>query len=141
RTYSFRSTSRPSASRLRGGTTATFCNASCCLNSARARVTTADLARLHVRMKKHPYQANRMLAVVGSLYEFAGKRKLVRAGFNPGRGIDKYPEKGRERFLSGPELAKLGDASQNPKPSAYRGKWTRRNRLQSTRRKRRTGAP
>jgi integrase len=73
-------------------------------------VTLADLARLHVRMKDRPYQANRMLAVVGSLYAFAGKRKLVPAGFNPARGIDKYPEKGRERFLTGEELAKLGDA-------------------------------
>jgi integrase len=73
-------------------------------------VTIADLARLHVRMKHRPYQANRMLAVVGSLYAFAGKRKLVPAGFNPARGIDKYPEKGRERFLSGDELGRLGDA-------------------------------
>ena len=74
------------------------------------KVTTADLARLHVRMKKRPYQANRMLAVVGSLYAFAGKRKLVPAGFNPARGIDKYPEKGRERFLTADELGRLGDA-------------------------------
>jgi integrase len=74
------------------------------------KITTADIVRLHVRMKKRPYQANRMLAVVGSLYAFAGKRKLVPAGFNPARGIDKYPEKGRERFLTGNELGKLGDA-------------------------------
>lgn len=74
------------------------------------KITTADLVRLHVRMKKRPYQANRMLAVVGSLYAFAGKRKLVPAGFNPARGIDKYPEKGREQFLTGHELGKLGDA-------------------------------
>jgi hypothetical protein len=74
------------------------------------KVTTSDFARLHVRMKKRPYQANRLLAVVGSLYAFAGKRKLVPGGFNPVRGIDKYPEKGRERFLSGQELARLGGA-------------------------------
>ena len=74
------------------------------------KVTTADLARLHVRMKKRPYQANRMLAVVGSLYAFAGKRRLVPAAFNPARGIDKYPEKGRERFLTADELGRLGDA-------------------------------
>ena len=74
------------------------------------KVATADLARLHVRMKTRPYQANRMLAIVGSLYAFAGKRKLVPAGFNPARDIDKYPEKGRERFLTGKELGKLGDA-------------------------------
>jgi integrase len=74
------------------------------------KVTTADLARLHVRMKKRRYQANRMLAVVGSLYAFAGKRRLVAAGLNPARGIDKYPEKGRERFLTADELGRLGDA-------------------------------
>jgi integrase len=75
-----------------------------------AKVTTADLARLHGRMKDHPYQANRLLAVVGSLYTFAGRRKLVPAGFNPARGIEKYTEKKRERFLTGDELARLGDA-------------------------------
>lgn len=74
------------------------------------QVSTTDLARLHVRMRDRPYQANRMLAVVGSLYAFASKRKLVPAGFNPARGIDRYPEKGRERFLTGEELALLGDA-------------------------------
>jgi integrase len=74
------------------------------------KVATADLVRLHIRMKDRPYQANRMLAVVGSLYTFAGKRKLVPAGFNPTRGIDRYPEKGRERFLTVDELARLGDA-------------------------------
>jgi integrase len=80
------------------------------LASRRAeKVTTADLARLHVRTKDRPYQANRMLAVVGSLYAFAGKRRLVPTGFNPARGIDHYPEKGRERFLTGDELARLGD--------------------------------
>ena len=61
-------------------------------------------------MKKRPYQANRMLAVVGSLYAFAGKRKLVPGGFNPVRGMDESPEMGRERFLSGQELARLGGA-------------------------------
>jgi integrase len=74
------------------------------------KIATADVARLHVRMKRRPYQANRMLAVVGSLYAFAGKRKLVQAGFNPARGIDKYPEKGRERFLTSDELGRLGEA-------------------------------
>jgi integrase len=73
-------------------------------------VTTSDLAKLHARMRKRPYQANHMLAVVGALYTFAGKRKLIAAGINPARGIVQYPEKGRERFLTGDELAQLGDA-------------------------------
>jgi integrase len=79
-------------------------------NRKAEKITTAELARLHSRMKDHPYQANRMLAVVGSLYSFAGKRHILPLGLNPVRGIDKYPEKGRERFLSIEELNRLGDA-------------------------------
>src|SRR5689334_13607682 len=68
------------------------------------KVTTADVVRLHIGMKKQPYQANRMLAVVGSLYAFAGKRRLVPTGFNPVRGIDRYPEKRSEERRVGKEV-------------------------------------
>jgi integrase len=74
------------------------------------QVTTGDLAKLHTKMRDRPFQANRVLAVVGSLYAFAGKRKLLPAGFNPSRGIEHYPEQGRERYLSAGELGRLGDA-------------------------------
>jgi integrase len=74
------------------------------------QVTTSDLAKLHTKMRDRPYQANRMLEVVGSLYAFAGRRKILPLGFNPARGIEQYPEKGRERFLSADELTQLGDA-------------------------------
>src|SRR5262249_33444283 len=74
------------------------------------QVTPSDLAKLHAKMRGRPYQANRMLEVVGSLYSFAGKRKMLSLGFNPARGIEQYPEKGRERFLTANELSQLGDA-------------------------------
>jgi integrase len=74
------------------------------------KVSTADVARLHARMRDRPYLANRVVAVVGSLYSFAGRRRLIPVGFNPARSIDKYPERGRERFLTATELARLGDA-------------------------------
>jgi integrase len=74
------------------------------------QVTPSDLAKLHAKMRGRPYQANRMLEVVGSLYSFAGKRKILPLGFNPARGIEQYPEKGRERFLTAEELSRLGDA-------------------------------
>jgi hypothetical protein len=32
------------------------------------KVTVAEIAKLHARLKNHPYQANRVLAVIGSLY-------------------------------------------------------------------------
>lgn len=75
-----------------------------------AKVTTNELARLHVGMSDHPYQANRMLAVVGSLYSFAAKRKLLADGINPTRGLERYRESGRERFLTVQELTWLGQA-------------------------------
>jgi integrase len=74
------------------------------------KISSADLAKLHMKLRDRPYQANRMLAVIGSLYAFAGKRRIVPFGFNPARGIDKYREKGRERFLTIEELLRLGDA-------------------------------
>jgi integrase len=74
------------------------------------QVTPSDLARIHAKMRDRPYQANRMLEVVGSLYSFAGKRKILPIGLDPARGIEQYPEKGRERLLTTDELSRLGDA-------------------------------
>lgn len=74
------------------------------------RVKRADVGRLHLQRKATPYQANKALAVVGSMYSFAAKRGFVPEGFNPVRGIEKYPEDGRERFLSTDELVRLGAA-------------------------------
>lgn len=54
-----------------------------------AKVTTADIAKLHGKMKRTPYQANRMLAVVGSVYRFAARRHIVPHGMNPTRRIEK----------------------------------------------------
>jgi integrase len=75
-----------------------------------ASIRPGDIAALHLKMRGSPYQANRMLAVVGVMYSFAAKRHILPAGINPARGIEKYPEKPRERYLSSDELAALGDA-------------------------------
>lgn len=74
------------------------------------KISTDEFARLHLRMREHPYQANRVLAVIGSLYSFATKRKILPSGTNPVRGIQKYRETARERFLTVQELQRLGDA-------------------------------
>jgi integrase len=74
------------------------------------RVSRADLAKLHLKWKSTPYQANRVLAVVGSMYGFGAKHGLVAEGMNPARGIERYSEDSRERFLSTDELVKLGAA-------------------------------
>ena len=73
-------------------------------------VTRRDVARLHSSMSDRPVQANRTLAILSSLYSWAGKNGYVVEGYNPARGMEKFPEKARERFLTGEELSRLGDA-------------------------------
>lgn len=74
------------------------------------RITTADVAKIHLNMRGHPYQANRLLAVVGSMYTFGARRGLVPRGCNPASGIEKFKESRRERFLTSVELQRLGEA-------------------------------
>jgi integrase len=73
-------------------------------------VTRAEVARLHDQLKDKPYQANRLLAVIGSLYTFAERRGLVPESRNPAKKIEKFPEERRERFLTPEELERLGSA-------------------------------
>lgn len=74
-------------------------------------VTRAEIAKLHHSLRAAPYEANRVLAVLGKMLTLAetwGWRSA--ASGNPARGIEKFPEKQRERMLSPDELARLGDA-------------------------------
>jgi Arm DNA-binding domain len=73
-------------------------------------VTRAEVARLHSQLAETPYQANRLLAVISSLYSFAQKSGLVPENCNPARKIEKFPEQRRERFLNSEELERLGAA-------------------------------
>lgn len=73
-------------------------------------VTRSDVARIHLAWRHTPFQANRVLAIVGSMYGFAARRGFVAEGINPGRLIEKYAEDRRERFLSSEELERLGSA-------------------------------
>ena len=65
---------------------------------------------MHAKLSKTPFQANRVLAVMGSMYAFAGRTGAVQEGTNPIRKIDKFKEHRRERFLTGAELERLGAA-------------------------------
>ena len=73
-------------------------------------VTRAEIADLHDQLKDKPYQANRLLAVVGSLFSFAERRGLVPENRNPAKKIERFPEEWRERFLTREELERLGVA-------------------------------
>jgi site-specific recombinase XerD len=71
-------------------------------------ISRAEIARLHINLEDKPYQANRLLAVIKSLYSFAERRGLVPDNFNPAKKIEKFPEDRRERFLTSEELERLG---------------------------------
>jgi integrase len=74
------------------------------------KVTRAQVARLHGQLRATPFQANRVLAVIGSMYAFAGRSGVVPEAMNPARRIEPFKEHRRERFLTGEELERLGSA-------------------------------
>jgi integrase len=75
-----------------------------------AELTRPEIAKLHLALRANLHTANRLVAVVSSMYSFAAKNGLVPEGCNPARGIEKYREEGRERYLTGEELQRLGAA-------------------------------
>jgi integrase len=73
-------------------------------------LTRAHVAALHVRMADHPYAANRAAAVWSKTFAWGATRGLIPEGHNPTKGLQKYREQGRERYLTSAELARLGAA-------------------------------
>ena len=75
-----------------------------------ADITRADIGKLHTSMSDRPVMANRMLGVLGVVFQFAEGRGERPAGTNPIRGLKRNREKARDRLMSEAELARLGDA-------------------------------
>ena len=61
-------------------------------------------------MADRPYAANRAAAVWSKAFAWGATRGLIPEGHNPTKGLQKYREQGRERFLTTNELARLGSA-------------------------------
>ena len=82
------------------------------LGTKRAReVTVTEVARLHRKIgAKAQVTANRATDLISGLYSWARRTGRVPDDVRPARGISKFKEQGRERFLSSEELARLGDA-------------------------------
>jgi integrase len=81
------------------------------LGTIRAKdLKRSEVAKLHLDWRDTPFQANRILATIGSMYTFGARRGFVDADVNPARHIEKYDEARRERFLSTEELERLGAA-------------------------------
>jgi integrase len=73
-------------------------------------VTTADVAELHGSLSHIPYQANRSLGVLSKMMNLAETWGIRDKHTNPCEGVERYPERKRERFLSPQELQRLGEA-------------------------------
>jgi integrase len=69
-----------------------------------------DVSRLHAKLSATPYAANRSLALISSIWNWCAKRDEVAFADNPAKGIERNPERKRERFLTREEFARLGDA-------------------------------
>jgi integrase len=68
-----------------------------------------DVAKLHSKLADSPFQANRAVALVSAVWNWAARRDEVAFADNPARAVERFAEKGRERFLTTQELARLGD--------------------------------
>ena len=72
-----------------------------------AAVGRADIVALHHKMRNAPYDANRMLALASKMLSLAEMWGLRPDGSNPAKGVRRYRENKRERYLSAVELGRL----------------------------------
>jgi Arm DNA-binding domain/Phage integrase central domain len=75
-----------------------------------AEIKHSDIARLHHQLRGTQVTANRTIAVLSSFFSWCERHGHRPKLSNPARGVEKFEEKGRERFLSPRELARLGIA-------------------------------
>ena len=75
-------------------------------------VTHADISRLRLKIgKTHKVAANRVVALIGTIWAFGLKEKILPKGAeNPAADIEPFPEQPRQRYLTEDELRRLGDA-------------------------------
>lgn len=71
-------------------------------------IQASDIERLHASLKSMPHRANRCLSLLSHMFRKAEGWGLRPANSNPVKGIDRFKEKARERFLSPKELARIG---------------------------------
>jgi len=68
-------------------------------------IQSRDIHTMHIAMKGTPYQANRVLALMSKMFSLAAKWGW--RSDNPVKGIERFHEERRERWLSDKELGQL----------------------------------
>ena len=71
-------------------------------------VERRQVVELHRGLSGRPVAANRAVKTLAHMYRLGEGWGLVPAGCSPCRAIEKHPERGRERFLTDAEFARLG---------------------------------
>lgn len=79
-------------------------------------LSRADISRFHASRAHARVNANRCLALISHIMSVAEKWGVREFGTNPCRGIDRYREQMRERFLLEDELLRLGKALDEADP-------------------------
>lgn len=70
-----------------------------------SHVTRRDIETLHKNFQKTPYQANRALALLSKMFSLAISWEWIKD--NPAKGIERYQEEKRDRWLNQDELDRL----------------------------------
>ncbi|HEV2899892.1 MAG TPA: tyrosine-type recombinase/integrase [Pseudaminobacter sp.] len=77
-----------------------------------ASIDVTDVSALHLKLSKKPAAANRLRAILSSMYSWGIKSKTLPKMDNPASDVGRYREKRRERFLSTDEISRLAGAIQ-----------------------------
>ena len=74
-------------------------------------INYSDVAKLHraIGARGSRVTANRVVALISSLYGWAGKAGEIARGTNPARDVTRFKEEARTRYLSDAEIARLGE--------------------------------
>ena len=83
-------------------------------------LTADDMRKFHLALQGTPTRANRALAILSKLFSLAEQWGYRKQNDNPAKGVRKYTEKARDRYLNGEELVRLGKAlaesKEDPEP-------------------------
>lgn len=70
-------------------------------------ITKSDVSRLHTGLGDRPSAGNRCLALLDTIWNWAVAKNEIE-GPTPSKGLERNPEKCRERYLTSDELRRLG---------------------------------
>lgn len=73
-------------------------------------ITKGDVATLHRELGETPRQANNVMQLLSGFFNWLEKNGRPGPAHNPVAGVERYEEHAVERYLTGEELQRLGDA-------------------------------